>query len=87
MLIAALHLVVGHLPLAASSGDTLATTLRNWIAPLFLLAIGFAAMSFLFQRQVTKFLEFAALAVGVALFFYYPGVIQKVAAVFSKAFG
>ena len=70
----------------ANQGTTLANTIRDWVAPLFLLAIGFAAMSFLFQRQVTKFLEFAAIAVGVGVFFYVPGVVEKVATVVAAAF-
>lgn len=70
----------------AAGSDGLVSAIRNFIGPIFLLAIGIAAMSFLFQRQVTQFLQFAALAVGIAIFFYYPGIIQTVAGFFAKAF-
>lgn len=76
-----------HTLLAQTSGDTIATTIRNFIAPLVLLAVGIAALSFLFRRQMTEFLQFACLAVGVAVFFYVPGVVEKVATTIAAAFG
>lgn len=86
----ALLAVVGHAPdlvIAAGTGSQgLVNAIRNFLGPIFLLAIGIAAMSFLFQRQVTQFLQFMALAVGIAVLFYTPGVIQKVAEFFASAF-
>lgn len=72
--------------LAAGGSQKLVDTIRDFIGPIFLLAIGIAAMSFLFQRQVTQFLQFAALAVGIAVFFYFPGIVESVAGLFAKAF-
>lgn len=72
---------------AAASGNSLATTIRNWIGPLFLLAIGIAAFGFLFQKQFMKLIEFVALAVVVAVLFYDPGVIQAIGQALSQAFG
>lgn len=74
--------------LAASGGGStkLVNIIQNFLGPLFLLAIGLAAMTFLYQRQVTQFLQFMALAVGIAVLFYYPEVIKNVAGLFSKAF-
>lgn len=71
----------------ATSGSKLADAIRSFIAPLFLLAIGIAALSFLFQRQVTKFLEFTAIAIGVAVFFYVPGIVPTIANTLAAAFG
>jgi hypothetical protein len=70
----------------AAGSVELVGKIREFIAPLFLLAIGIAAMSFLFQRQVTQFLQFAALAVGVAVFFYVPGIVETVARFIASAF-
>lgn len=85
-LLTVLNTIAFDLVLAASPGDKLANMLRDFIAPLFLLAVGIAALSFLFQRQVTQFLQFAALAVGIAVFFYFPGIIETLAGLISKAF-
>lgn len=82
---ALLALVTPDLIVAAASGEKLATTIRDFIAPLFLLAVGIAALSFLFQRQVTQFLQFIALAVGIAVFFYFPGVLEGLAKILSNA--
>ncbi len=69
----------------AASGKKLADAIKDFIAPLLLLAMGLAAATFLFQQQITRFLQFMALAVGVALFFYFPGVTENVAALIEKA--
>jgi hypothetical protein len=80
-----LVLTVAHPIVLAAGGQGLATAITTFIAPLFLLAIGLAAMTFLFQRQTTQFLQFAAIAVGVALFFYYPDVVKNVALLIKNA--
>lgn len=72
---------------APTTGAGLATAIRNFIAPLFLLAISIAAMTFLFQRQVTQFLQFVALGIGVAVFFYVPGVVEGLARLIAGAVG
>ena len=73
--------------LAAPNGQVLADAIRNFVAPLVLLAISIAALTFLFQRQTTQFIQFGVLAIGVAVFFYYPGFIPKVAALINTALG
>lgn len=72
---------------APSTSAGLATAIRNFIAPLFLLAISIAAMSFLFKRQITEFLQFAAMGIGVAVFFYVPGIVEGIARLAAKALG
>lgn len=71
--------------LGATSGDKLAKAVTTFIGPLLLLAMGLAAMTFLFQQQITRFLQFLALAVGVALIFYFPDVTKNVAELLNKA--
>ena len=70
---------------AATSGDKLASAVTKFVGPLLLLAMGLAAMTFLFQQQITRFLQFLALAVGVALMFYFPDVTKNVAELLEKA--
>lgn len=70
---------------AAPNGEKLANTIRDFVAPIFLLAIGLVALTFLVQRQVTQFLQFFAIAVGVGVFFYFPGFIEGLAKVLSNA--
>lgn len=69
-----------------TSGANIANAIRDFIAPFFLLAIGIAAMSFLFKRQMTEFLQFIALGAGVAVFFYVPGVVEKIANTIAAVF-
>lgn len=75
-----------NLIIGAQGSKGLVDAVRNFVGPLFLLAIGIAAMSFLFQRQMTQFLQFIVLAVGIAVLFYFPGVVESIAQFFSKAF-
>jgi hypothetical protein len=72
---------------AALSTQPLVTWLQALIAPLLLGTIGFMAVVFLFKREITKFAEFIALAIGVALVFYFPGVIQTIATGIAGALG
>lgn len=70
---------------AAPNGEKLANTIRDFVAPIFLLAIGLVALTFLVQRQMTSFLQFFAIAVGVGVFFYFPGFIEGLAKMLSTA--
>lgn len=79
--------ILGDLIFQATTGQGLANMIRTWIAPLFLLAIGLAALTFLIRRQMMEFFQFFALAIFVALFFYYPNVVEKVAAVIAPTLG
>jgi hypothetical protein len=72
---------------AASNGSSgLVKALQNFVGPIFLFAIGMVAMTFLVQRQVMQFLQFIALAIGIAVLFYFPEVIKSMAMFFSNAF-
>lgn len=65
----------------------LATAIRDFVAPLFLLAISLAALGHLYRRQVTQFVQFIAVAIGIAVLFYTPGVVQSMATLVSNALG
>lgn len=71
---------------AGSASQGFADMITNFIGPLFLLGIGIAALSFLFQRQMMQFLQFIVLALGIAVLLYFPEVIKNAASLFSKAF-
>jgi len=72
---------------APTTGEGLATTIRNFIAPLFLLAISIFALTFLAKRQMTEFAQFAAIGVGVAVFFYVPGIVEGLARLIATSLG
>jgi hypothetical protein len=69
------------------STQSLVTYLQALIAPLLLGTIGIMAVVFLFKREITKFAEFLVLAVGVAIVFYTPQVIQVIATGIAAALG
>lgn len=69
------------------TGDTIATSIRNFIGPLVMLAVGLAALVFLFKREMTKFFQFFALAVGVAVFFFAPNFLETVGTFFGSIVG
>lgn len=76
-----------HAFIFADGGDGIASFIRSWVAPIFLVVLGLAAMSFLFRRQMTEFFQFFALAVGVGVFFYVPGVVETLANAAASALG
>ena len=71
----------------SGSGQGIADAIRNFIAPLFLLAISLTAMKFLMERQLLKFMQFGLIAIGAAAFFYTPGIVPTIATVISNAIG
>lgn len=80
LILALNDVVLPHLiAVGNNGGEKLADALRSFVAPLFLLAISLVACSFLVKRQMTQFLQFIAIAVGVAVFFYVPGVVEGLA--------
>lgn len=72
--------------LAASGSEGFVKVIRDFIGPIFLLGIGIAAMSFLFQRQMMQFLQFMVLAVGISVLLYFPEVIKNAAEIFKNVF-
>lgn len=90
-LLALTHTVAAAAPAAVdfvlAAGSTgIVNKIRDFVGPIFLLVCGIAAMSFLFQRQMTQFAQFIGLMIAIALIFYFPGVIESLAKFFSTAF-
>ncbi len=66
---------------------TLLTNLRNFIAPIVFIVIAGVAISFLIRRQVSQFVQFIAIAIGVMVLFYSPEIIGAAAKLFSGWLG
>lgn len=62
-----------------TGGEKLTAQLRDWLAPFLLLGLSVAAVYFIFRRDMVRFVQFAAIAVGVAVLFYNPWVIPRLA--------
>ncbi|WP_019635120.1 hypothetical protein [Actinomadura atramentaria] len=65
----------------------LADWLMGFFGPLFLAGVGIVAIFFLFTREITRFVQFLALAVLVGVIFYTPGVIVVIAKAITTALG
>lgn len=77
-----LNTIIGIDPIimqAAPDVDGFVDTARNFIAPIFMLIVGIIALSFLFRRQLSQFIQFALLVVLIGVLFYWPGLIKAFA--------
>ncbi|HXA62549.1 MAG TPA: hypothetical protein VNW94_25640 [Streptosporangiaceae bacterium] len=86
------HLVIATFPhhLAAQTDlktNDLATWLRDLFGPLFLVIVSIVAIFFLFTREITRFVQFIILAIGIGVVFYVPGIIETTAKAIAKALG
>jgi uncharacterized membrane protein YgdD (TMEM256/DUF423 family) len=71
---------------ASQKASTLVQFITNFVGPILTLAIGIIAIKFLVQREMTKFFQFAAIAVLVGVLFFTPDLIQNLAKWFGNAF-
>lgn len=81
-----------HLTLLAAAGNPPDTkNLAHWLqavfGPLFLAIVGIVALFFLFTREITRFVQFLILAIGIAIIFYVPGSIESIAKSIATALG
>jgi hypothetical protein len=67
--------------------DNLATWLRDIFGPLFLVIVSIVAIFFLFTREITRFVQFIILAIGIGVIFYVPNIIETTAKAIAKALG
>ncbi|MGI5208969.1 hypothetical protein ACQEU6_46325 [Spirillospora sp. CA-108201] len=67
--------------------DGLATWLRSFFGPLFLVIVGIVAIFFLFTREITRFVQFIVLAIAISVIFYFPGILPALAGAIVKALG
>ncbi|PRY01932.1 hypothetical protein [Allonocardiopsis opalescens] len=87
----ALHTPGAHTGLLAEvqGPDTsgLASWLRNFFGPLFLVVVSIVAIFFLFTREITRFAQFIILAILIGVIFYVPGIIETTARAIAGALG
>jgi len=57
------------------------------LRPLFLVIVSIVAIFFLFTREITRFVQFIVLAIGIGVVFYVPNVIETTAKAIAKALG
>ena len=67
--------------------DQLADWLRQIFGPLFLVIVSIVAIFFLFTREITRFVQFIVLAIGIGVIFYVPNIIETTAKAIAKALG
>jgi hypothetical protein len=67
--------------------DDLAKWLRQIFGPLFLVIVSIVAIFFLFTREITRFVQFIVLAIGIGVIFYVPNIIETTAKAIAKALG
>ena len=67
--------------------DDLAKWLRDVFGPLFLVIVSIVAIFFLFTREITRFVQFIVLAIGIGIVFYVPNIIETTAKAIAKALG
>ena len=85
-----LVMVSHHIDAAPANGlntDDLAKWLRQIFGPLFLVIVSIVAIFFLFTREITRFVQFIILAIGIGVIFYVPNIIETTAKAIAKALG
>ncbi|HEY8481237.1 MAG TPA: LptF/LptG family permease [Spirillospora sp.] len=89
-----LHHILASIPLdilAAPNDelrtDQLADWLRRIFGPLFLVIVSIVAIFFLFTREITRFVQFILLAIGIGVVFYVPNIIETTAKAIATALG
>lgn len=85
-----LAMVPHHMVAEPANGlntDDLAKWLRQIFGPLFLVIVSIVAIFFLFTREITRFVQFIILAIGIGVIFYVPNIIETTAKAIAKALG
>lgn len=83
--------MVPHHQIAAATNDLNTNDLASWLrkifGPLFLVIVSIVAIFFLFTREITRFVQFIILAIGIGVIFYVPNIIETTAKAIAKALG
>jgi hypothetical protein len=74
-------------PQAAINTQGLVSYLQGLFGPIFLGVVGIVALVFLFNREVTRFVQFIVLAVAIAVVFYTPSIVHSLASGIAHALG
>ncbi|MFC5754937.1 hypothetical protein [Actinomadura rugatobispora] len=89
-----LHHMMASIPfevLAAPNDDLQTDKLADWLrqifGPLFLVIVSIVAIFFLFTREITRFVQFIVLAIGIGVVFYVPNIIETTARAIARALG
>jgi hypothetical protein len=89
-----LHHLMASIPLevlAAPNDDLQTDQLADWLrqifGPLFLVIVSIVAIFFLFTREITRFVQFILLAIGIGVVFYVPNIIETTARAIARALG
>ena len=69
------------------STSGLVSYLQGLFGPLFLGIVGIVALFFLFTREIIRFVQFLVLAVAIAVIFYTPSIVQRLATGIANALG
>jgi hypothetical protein len=80
-------ILVAAAPQAAINTNGLVVYLQSLFGPLFLGIVGIVALFFLFTREITRFVQFLLLAVGIAVIFYTPDIVKTLATGIANALG
>jgi hypothetical protein len=80
-------LLAAAAPQAAINTVGLVDYLQGLFGPIFLGIIGIVALVFLFNREVTRFVQFMILAVAIAVVFYTPNIVKALATGIAHALG
>jgi hypothetical protein len=80
-------LLAAAAPQAAINTQGLVDYLQGLFGPLFLGIVGIVALVFLFNREVTRFVQFIVLAVAIAVVFYTPSIVHSLASGIAHALG
>ncbi len=71
--------------LIAQSSQGLVDTIRDFVGPILMLVTGIASMAFLYQRQMTQFLVYGIIAIGVFAIFYAPSMLRNLGEAFGNS--
>jgi hypothetical protein len=81
------YLVAPSPPAAELNTEGLADFLRGFFGPLFLVTVSVVALFFLFTREITRFVQFLAIAIIIGVIFYVPNIIEVIAKGIAAALG
>jgi hypothetical protein len=80
-------IVIAAAQQAEINPEGLVKYIQGLVGPIFLGIVGVVALVFLFNREVTRFVQFIVLAVAIAVVFYTPNIVSVLAKGIAHALG
>lgn len=71
----------------STTSQNMVSAITSFASPIILAIVGFLALKFLLNRQITQFIMFLILAILVSLIFFYPAIVYSFATQLKVAFG